>query len=267
MKSLITRRDFLKLAGLLPLGMAALRKEWALYTQQNQQNINVIVLDALSACNISLHGYQRETMPNLARLARRAVVYHNHYASGNYTTPGTASLLTGTMPWTHRAFQYRGTVDNSFIERNMFSAFQNYYRITYTHNPWADYILNQFKGDLEDYISVEKLLLTSDKFIHVLLANDVDTATVGWIRTIKKREEGFAYSLFLSHLYEKYRNNQIKDLHPQYLRGIPNNIADNYFLLEDAIDRLGNALSKTIQPFMGYFHFWPPHAPYGRYTK
>ena len=26
--------------------------------------------------------------------------------------------------------------------------------------------------------------------------------------------------------------------------------------------RLANLLTVTPQPFMGYFHFWPPHAPY-----
>ncbi len=64
----------------------------------------VIVFDAFSAYNISLYGYQRETTPNIARWAERAVVYHNHNAGGNFTIPGTASLLTGTYPWTHRAF-------------------------------------------------------------------------------------------------------------------------------------------------------------------
>ena len=43
-------------------------------------NILIFVLDALSARNMSLYGYQRETTPNLAKLVERAVVYHNHYA-------------------------------------------------------------------------------------------------------------------------------------------------------------------------------------------
>jgi hypothetical protein len=52
------------------------------------------------------------------------VVYHNHYAGGNYTTPGTASLLTGTLPWKHRAFQPGGNVDEAYVEKNIFSAFE-----------------------------------------------------------------------------------------------------------------------------------------------
>ena len=76
----------------------------SLPVQQNEsvQNIIIIVFDAFSAYHISLYGYQRETAPNISRLAERAIVYHNHYAGGNYTTPGTASLLTGAQPWPSR---------------------------------------------------------------------------------------------------------------------------------------------------------------------
>jgi len=150
MKDQFTRRDFLKLAGLLPPSVAAPWRLDTLYNQQGQQNVIVIVFDALSAYHVSLLGYQRETMPNLARLAERAVVYHNHYAGGNYTTPGTASLLTGTHPWTHRAFQHNGTVSESFAKKNIFSVFQTYYRFTYTHNLWADTLLKQLKSEVDN---------------------------------------------------------------------------------------------------------------------
>ena len=106
----ITRRDFLKLAGLLPVSIATPRFLGSLDalggTQNDPQNVIVIVFDAWSAYHMSLYGYQRETTPNIARLADRAVVYHNHYAGGNFTTPGTASILTGALPWSHRAFQH-----------------------------------------------------------------------------------------------------------------------------------------------------------------
>ena len=100
MKSAINRRDFLKLAGLLPLSAAApgFAKLITRPQQAKGQNVIVVVFDAFSAYNISLYGYQRDTTPNLARLARRAIVYHNHLAGSNFTTSGTASLLTGTLP-------------------------------------------------------------------------------------------------------------------------------------------------------------------------
>ena len=266
MKNPITRRDFLKLAGLLPLSVAAPNIS-NLPTKIQQtgkpQNVIIVVFDAFSAYNISLYGYQRETTPNLNRLADRAVVYHNHYAGGNSTMPGTASLLTGTHPWTHRAFGLdKKTLETSFVNKNIFSALQKYYRLAYTHNPVADRILTQFSKKMDEHVPLEKLFLANDAFINKMFNNDKDTASVSWVRTTKRKEEGFAYSLFLSRLMEKQRERLISDLRSEYPVGIPHIAADDYFLLEDAIDWLGSSLGNLNQPFIGYFHFLPPHRPY-----
>ena len=262
MKKQITRRDFLKLAGLLPLGVAAPRFLKSLNAQQKQKNVIVIVFDALSAYNVSLYGYQRETMPNLARLAERAIVYHNHYAGGNFTTPGTASLLTGTLPWTHRAFDLFTKTNASFVDRNIFTAFPNHYRLAYTHNTVADTLLAQFEAKMDEHVPLRQLLLAGDEFLYALVGKDEDIASVSWVRAMKRKEEGFAYSLFLAHLYEKLRERVTFDLRPHFPGGIPNVATDDYFLLEDAIDWLNTKVGEIHQPFMGYFHFMPPHRPY-----
>lgn len=282
MKMQITRRDFLKLAGLLPVSVAAPRFLNSLEVigevQDNPQNIIIIVFDAWSAYHVPLYGYPRDTMPNLSRLAERAVVYHNHYAGGNFTTPGTASLLTGTLPWMHRAFQPGGRVQETYEAKNIFSAFENYYRLTYSHNLWANLLLRQFRNELDQYIPKKKYFLTgddaesnqgfflsSDDIIPTLFGNDEDIALVSWIRAMENAEEGYAYSLFLSPLYEGFRNRYFETrfaaIEALFPRGIPKDDYDE-FLLENAIDGIGNLLISTPQPFIGYFHFWPPHAPY-----
>jgi arylsulfatase A-like enzyme len=68
-------------------------------------NIVLLTIDALSAPHMSLYGYARPTTPELAQFARGAVVFDRAYANGNFTTPGVATILTGTLPWTHRALQ------------------------------------------------------------------------------------------------------------------------------------------------------------------
>ncbi len=266
MKKLITRRDFLKLAGLLPLSIATSSCMNSLPVQQNEksQNVIIIVFDAFSAYHISLYGYQRETTPNISRLADQAIVYHNHYAGGNYTTPGTASLLTGTQPWTHRAFQQGSSVDESFVHKNIFSAFQNHYRVAYSHNLWVYTFLNQFKRALDKYIPLEEYLLGKDNFIPRSFRYDADVATVAWNRIIQNYDDGYAYSLFLSDFYKELefgssaKSAQYKELYP---RGVPK--TQHFpFLLEQAIDSIEELLSNLRQPFFGYFHFWPPHDPY-----
>ena len=261
----LDRRDFLKLAGLLPFSIATpnLANLPPLPQQAgNPHNVIIVVFDAFSANNISLYGYQRETTPNLARLAERAVVYHNHYSGGNFTTPGTASLLTGVLPWTHRAFHHRERVEKSFVHRNIFSAFQDYHRIVYSHNPLVDVYYEQFREYISDWIPRDRLFLRNDVIIPKFFKQDEDIASVSWVRSIKNKEDEFAYSLFLSHLYEIYQEEKIKDFRPQFPLGLPNIAGDNYYILEDATDWLVENTQNFPQPFLGYFHFLPPHAPY-----
>ncbi len=265
MKGNLDRREFLKLAGLASLSHALPRFVMAPGTPQpspGKKNILLVVFDALSSNNIPFYGYPRQTMPNLAELADRAVVYHNHFAAGNFTTPGTASLLTGTLPWTHRAFNYNGTVDGSYLSRNIFHAFQDHYRLAYSHNPLVNTLFDQFLADLDDYIPRETLFLANDGLIQALFKRDEDIASLSWTRTIKRKEEGYAYSLYLSRLYEGYRESKIANLKPLFPRGLPNISGDNYFLLEQAVDSIGGQLSAIPQPFFAYIHFLPPHFPY-----
>ena len=266
MKSGFTRRDFLKFAGLLPLSFAAPRSIKSLGVPQplnaGQKNVLVVVFDAFSAHNMSLYGYPRGTTPNLSRLAERAIVYHNHFAGGNFTTPGTASLLTGTLPWTHRAFALNAMVDAAVAGKTVFHAFENYYRIAYSHSNVVNTLLTQFGTDIDELIPRTQLYLTSDGFVDTLLDRDEDIATVSWSRIIKKGDFGYSYSLFLSRLYELLKSNQLQNVRSRFPRGVPGIRGDNYFLLEHAVDWSGNRLKNVPQPFLGYIHFLPPHYPY-----
>lgn len=260
MPSSLTRRDFLKLASTLPLGYISARMVRSLSGEK--KNVLVIVFDAWSARNVSLYGYPRETTPNLARLAQRAIVYHNHHTGGNFTTPGTASLLTGTLPWSHRAFELNSSVDPSFAKKNLFSAFPDYQRLAYTHNSVADILLKQFSADLDEWIPRPEYYLTSDAYLTDLFSGDEDIAAVSWVRIMKKGEQGYAYSLFLSRLYEMLHGRNLADVQQLFPRGMPVVNGDNYFILEQAIDGLEVRTQQASHPFLGYFHFLPPHHPY-----
>jgi arylsulfatase A-like enzyme len=268
MKIKANRRDFLKLAGTLPVSLAAsrtLKKLGVPVNQAGKYNVLVIVFDAWSAYHVSTYGYQRETTPNLARLAERAVVYHNHYASGNFTTPGTASLLTGALPWTHRAFQSNGTVADPFITQNIFGAFPNHYRIAFTHNPWANTLLEQFKNELDEFVPRFSLFLGSfnDEIIHRTFKNDDDIASVSWGRNVNLSDDGYAYSLFFSHLYGILQERSVTAYKKLFPRGIPSiGDAQNSFVLEEAVNWTAKRLTQIPQPFLGYFHYLPPHDPY-----
>ena len=273
MSSQINRRSFLKLLSLLSL-IPLLNERPHLFEEadslsQNQgaPNVLILVFDTLSAKHMSLYGYNRETTPHLARFAERATVYHAHYSRGTFTAPGTASLLNGTYPWSHRAFNIRGKVAEDYKHRNLFRVFAGettYNRIAYTHNWTANILLYQFREDIDVFIDPRDFFLASGLFFDRVFPNDKDIA---------HRSEKFLFfekdlgSLFLSLINKKMwtarKRTGTREYASFYPRGIPYAGASKaFFLLEHAIDGIKELISSSPRPFLGYFHLFPPHQPY-----
>ena len=120
----MSRRSFLRLLSLLLLTpLLNEREHFVEQTKNSSQNeaapnVLILLFDALSAKNVSVYGYNRETTPNLARFAERATVYHAHYAAGNHTPPGTSSSSSASrapiwpvfrLPLEQTAWRLRGT--------------------------------------------------------------------------------------------------------------------------------------------------------------
>lgn len=264
MKAALTRREFLKLMTLTSLCYAVPKQASSLQLgQQNssQENILVIVFDAWSATHLSCNGYARQTTPNIDRLAHKAVVYHNHYAGGHFTTPGTTSLLTGTHSWRHRAFNFYPTLDADLVSGNLFSAFDQHYRFAYSHNPLVDHLLQQFLADLEKFEPWEKLYFEPNS-LQALFKSDHDIASVSWQRAMQLEDDGYAYSLFISRFLEKRKAKRLAAYDGLFPRGVPNSEGDSFFVLEHGIDWLFDLTQTVPQPFLGYYHFLPPHDPY-----
>jgi arylsulfatase A-like enzyme len=123
-------------------------------------------------------------------------------------------------------------------------------------------LFDQFQEHLDEYVPRYRLFLLNDSLIQSVFGGDQDIATLSWARAIKRQEFGYSYSLFLAHLYERIRERQIKRFKPEFPRGLPNFTGDNYFLLEQAVDWLGDRLLAIPRPFLAYLHFLPPHFPY-----
>ena len=266
----ISRRGFLKLLAVLPplgaWGHQGLRAAQGVAQKGGTPNVLILVFDALSARNMSLYGYRRETTPNLARFAERAAVYHAHRAGGNHTTPGVASMLTGTYPWTHRALHLHGTVEDSFAQRSIFNAFaaNGYHTLAYSHNLLVTSLLHQFAEDLEFLKKTRDLCLVDDEYSDLLFPNDYNVSF--WSEWLLLREgQSPPASLILSLLHRMLRFAHKRSLTREYgslfPRGLPQ-LHSLEFVLEDAIDWLISELTVWPQPFLAYVHLLPPHEPY-----
>jgi len=66
-------------------------------------DVVLIVLDTVRADHLDLFGYERQTMPNLTRLAAEFDVVATTTATSNWTLPSHASMFTGLYPARHGA--------------------------------------------------------------------------------------------------------------------------------------------------------------------
>jgi arylsulfatase A-like enzyme len=62
-------------------------------------NVLFIVLDTVRAQSLSAYGYNRETSPNLTRLAQRGVRFDQARTPAAWTLPSHASMFTGRWPY------------------------------------------------------------------------------------------------------------------------------------------------------------------------
>ena len=270
--SQLSRRDILKLSAAL-LGGAALSTFKPLSNLARQldkgarPNFIVLVLDAMSARNLSALGYGRPTTPALERFASQSTVYHNHYAGGNFTTPGTSTLLTGLYPWTHRAIDISGMVSRSVEKNNIFALLgSEYTRVAFTQNQLAYILLGQFSPDVDQLMSRTSFILrqnvpmpeekfTNDPSVAYYAFNDFLNASEFYVNPA-------SVSLGLIDMLS-FKHAEIKSA-PGYPRGYPYNY-HTYFRIEDVLAGLAGflrGLDANPSPFFTYFHLLPPHEPY-----
>jgi len=175
------RREFLKLMSLIYIsGLYSHLIPPKSLTQSvdNRPNIVVLVFDTLSALHLQIHGYHRETMPNLARFAENATIYHSHYSAGNFTMPGTASILTGTYPWSHRGFHLFGSVKGEFSTKNLFHTFRDnqYTCFAFSHNINVNMLLSQFRKSIDPHLMPRNVPLSDHNLSDLLFPRDYGTA-------------------------------------------------------------------------------------------
>ena len=266
----ISRRDFLKLMGAFSGGMvlsSVYPQGSYLFAQtdSNLPNIILIVMDAMSAENLSLYGYQRETTPNFKRFAERATFYHSHYSAGNYTVPGTASLLTGMYPWTHRAVNLSGLVARDLVDCNVFTTLhQKYHTFAYSQNIAANFIMNQFADSIETYLPPGKFSV-AEQVMGQHFSHDLGNANRSF-EDFLATDDSVPGSLLIGTIsnFIFRRKEAIAQAHADdYPDGLPDiNGLQAVFRLKDVYEGVWSEINQLISPFFAYFHLWAPHSPY-----
>jgi len=264
--SKLNRRDFLKVASLIPGAIALSSLAPKIVPQGARPNVIILLFDAMSATNLSLYGYPRETTPNFKRFAERANVYHAHNSAGNFTSPGTASLLTGMYPWTHRAINMGGLIARDLLDRNLFRFFgDGYTRLAYSQNLWVNYFLTQFGVDVDTVLSPASFSsvarITGANFGDPMAYRAYDDFLFHDGKPPSSLVFGLADRLL-------FRREYFTESHSRadYPDGMPRaGVYPIYFELKKVFDGIFSTL-ETLRveraPYISYFHLWAPHAPY-----
>ncbi|MBN1304921.1 MAG: sulfatase-like hydrolase/transferase [Anaerolineales bacterium] len=263
----LSRRDFLKLTSIVAAGALAPESVYSLKAD-NSPNIIIILFDAMSARNMSLYGYSRETTHNLSKFADRSTVYFKHYSGGNYTTPGTASMLTGMFQWKHRAFNPGGLVKPELAIINPFTLLgEDYYRLMFSQNLWPDRLVSQYYADVDRFLPMTSYSFRPDNLVMDKVGKDRYLASISFEEFLFPFQSGLPASSVLGYLYKVFNLHGIVShkKHSGYPRGVPEveNFA-NYLNEEIYKGVLAETmeLEQQSKPYFSYFHLFSPHEPY-----
>lgn len=260
------RREFLKLLAATPAAYALSRllprRRHAGPDQHGQgPNVIVLVFDAMSAANLSVYGYRRKTTPNFERFARRASVYRAHYSTANFTVPGTASLLTGLHPWTHRGINLSGLIRRDLADHNIFQLIgPSSDRLAFGQNVMAANLLNQFRHEIDRWLPPSAFSQLS-----ILLSEDFPHDEGSAYQTLDRFLFDYVNapgSLILG-LSQRALFERLKQFKDDFPRGLPEPYEyPLVYRLQDVINGLMDTLDALPGPSFSYIHVFSPHVPY-----
>jgi arylsulfatase A-like enzyme len=120
----------------------------ALRAERPKSNVLLITFDALSAEDMSVYGYRLPTTPNIDAFAGTASVFTNFYSTSTFTTPGIASLLTGTYPSQNRVYHIVGRIRPEDANRSLPHLMRDagYATGAFFSNPYAYYLAGSIRS-------------------------------------------------------------------------------------------------------------------------
>lgn len=214
----------------------------------NRPNIILITFDALCTKHTSLHSFERDTTPELAKFGRESYVFDNIYASCNWTLPSLVSLLTGKHPITHE-------IQNSFSMFNGVSQNENLpFILKEIGYGTAASVSNTYgvpwRIKLNGFDQVSSWMGGSELINNIMKLCYTSNITSGsWLLVLM-------YESLLYKLADRWLDSTGL-LNYLWLRPEGMNVTP-----ELSFEMAANFLKHTRQPFFLWVHILPPHAPY-----
>lgn len=192
-----------------------------------QRNVLWITLDSVRADHTSLHGHDRQTTPNLERLANRpdAQRFSQCLSHGVWTRPSTTSIFTGTPPSQHNVVTFDSALDDRFDTAAELFARQGYHTACLSRNPNLSSATNLDRG-FEDFAWLAASTLLEHAGPQTLLK---------YLLNIRRHSAGLTTDT---------------------------NRHSTAFLMNDIAKRWLDRFETSHEPFFFYLHYNQPHRPY-----
>ncbi|MDG5787215.1 sulfatase [Evansella sp. AB-P1] len=204
-------------------------------------NVLLFGIDSLWSEHMSLHGYERQTTPNIDKYAKGGVVFENHISPSIPTTPGYACMLTGMDCFGTDvvALRHKGPLGNHVTTLAEVLGDEGYNTtcIGFTGNPSARGFQNYL--DYEGW-GIDEQTGRSPK------AESLNKVAIPELERLAK-EENKPFFLFMRHM----------DPHSPYL---PPGPFERVFYGKDECDPNNKSLEEVynFKPFADYFKSWFP---------
>jgi len=119
-------------------------------------NILIFLMDTQPVRNMTPYGFEKNTTPNIQKIAEEGVVYENHFVTGSWTVPSHASLFTGKYQSGHGA-----GVSYEFLSRDMPTMAEvlrkaGYQTVAFSNNSWVNQDETDICRGFEEFTLVRK---------------------------------------------------------------------------------------------------------------
>ncbi|MEW6658123.1 MAG: sulfatase [Thermodesulfobacteriota bacterium] len=200
-------------------------------------NIIIITFDSLAAQYTSLHGYYRQTTPNLDKLGRESYVFDWMYASCNWTEPSLSSIITGKYPCNHRRNEQYSYIIGKFRNHNLALLLEE---LGYeTAMVWSSDFSNPLSSNIRGFYK----LLPRDTLKYFLCESGLGPNP--WL-----------FSLIYDSRFYKFIDNSRHWL----LKSSPE--SNQIPRPETSFSMAKELIGQLKPPFFLWIHIYPPHLPY-----
>ncbi len=155
---------------LLPLLLSCTAPEPGAVEQR--PNIVLITIETLRADHVGIYGYERNTTPNLDRLARQGAVFQQAIAQAPFTLPSLASVMTGLTPPSHGVRNHPAQLNPELITLAEHLSQAGYRTAAMTRHSWLRR-KSSFDQGFDEY--------HNNKFSAGLDARSLSLAAADWI--------------------------------------------------------------------------------------